>query len=109
MAANKEALHDGATWVVVAKALNLMRPKRRALPKEPCPEEHATSEVPAQARDEADDSEDGSTSTDATDSRRIGFLIGTSLTFAVGMRITVHPPHRSEQARFAHSAPTSGI
>lgn len=31
------------------------------------------------------------------------------LRFAVGMRITVHPPHRSEQARFAHSAPTSGI
>jgi hypothetical protein len=29
--------------------------------------------------------------------------------FAVGMRITAHPPHRSEQALFTHSAPTSGV
>ena len=29
--------------------------------------------------------------------------------FAVGMRIAAHPPHRSEQALFTHSAPTSGV
>jgi hypothetical protein len=29
--------------------------------------------------------------------------------FAVGMRIAAHPPHRSEQAPFTHSAPTSGV
>ena len=27
---------------------------------------------------------------------------------AVGMPVTRHPPHRSERAQFAHSAPTSG-
>jgi len=27
---------------------------------------------------------------------------------AVGMRVTAHPPHRSERAEFPHSAPTSG-
>jgi len=27
---------------------------------------------------------------------------------AVGMRVTGHPPHRSERARFEHSAPTLG-
>jgi len=29
--------------------------------------------------------------------------------FAVGMRIAAHLPHRSEQALFTHSAPTSGV
>jgi len=28
--------------------------------------------------------------------------------FAVGMRITAHPPLRSERAQFRHSAPTLG-
>jgi hypothetical protein len=28
---------------------------------------------------------------------------------AVGMPVTRHPPHRSERARFRHSAPTSGV
>jgi hypothetical protein len=28
---------------------------------------------------------------------------------AVGTPITERPPHRSERARFGHSAPTSGV
>jgi hypothetical protein len=38
--------------------------------------------------------------------RRNNMYLGEGI--AVGMRITAHPPHRSERARFRHSAPTLG-
>jgi hypothetical protein len=44
----------------------------------------------------------GRTTTFANDKSR-------PILFAVGMRIAAHPPHRSEQAPFTHSAPTSGV
>jgi len=34
--------------------------------------------------------------------------IGSSHRIAVGMHITARPPHRTERARFGHSAPTLG-
>jgi len=34
--------------------------------------------------------------------------ISRNASIAVGMPVTRHPPHRSERAQFAHSAPTSG-
>jgi len=36
-------------------------------------------------------------------------VVGCDLTIAVGTLITERPPHRSEQAQFGHSAPTSGV
>jgi hypothetical protein len=38
-----------------------------------------------------------------------GYGRSSPILFAVGMRIAAHPPHRSEQAPFTHSAPTSGV
>jgi hypothetical protein len=44
---------------------------------------------------------------------RTGETMGEDAAFprriAVGMPVTRHPPHRSERARFGHSAPTSGV
>ena len=42
--------------------------------------------------------------------QRYGVMVRVRpILFAVGMRIAAHPPHRSEQAPFTHSAPTSGV
>ena len=37
-----------------------------------------------------------------------GLPLPLQVNIAVGMRITAHPPHRSERAQFRHSAPTLG-